>query len=237
MISILLPSRGRPDEAKVCLDSFGVEKNDNLEVLFWLDSDDSKLDQYKEIFSSYPHVKIFIKERVRYKNVHVMANFLAEQAVGEWLMFMVDDTYMPNPDWYEVVMDFTKSLEPLKKPIVINIWGQGVDIANFYPIMSRKYLGLLGHLSASTAIDDWIRVVALESGINLDLLGIKPDHLFIKEGIEGRGLVDKTSADVEQDRIEAKKAGIRWNVRRCKDRGQLWRDIDKIKDFNSVIIK
>ena len=47
MISVIIPSRNRPNELLISLTSLGLAKH-GLEALVWLDDDDPQLDKYKE---------------------------------------------------------------------------------------------------------------------------------------------------------------------------------------------
>ena len=61
MISIIVPSRDRPDELLTSLNSLELEKN-GLEALVWLDNDDPKLPKYQELLETNKNVKLFVKE-------------------------------------------------------------------------------------------------------------------------------------------------------------------------------
>lgn len=228
MFSILLPSRGRPDELLVALDSLDLKKLDK-EALIWLDTDDPKLQQYYESLKNYPNVKVFVNERVGYKNGHVMLNFLAEQAKYDWYLFFNDDAYMDNPDWSEILKEFVKQFDPTTEPIALNIWGQGAK-ANLFPIVSRKFVDICGHFSMGTANDDWIRVVSMRANVCYHLYGIKPKHRKYGQDEKKGNLEDETYQDAEAARAEH---GHEWNVRRGPTRHILNEDARKIIDYNS----
>lgn len=180
-----------------------------MEVLVWLDSDDPKLEQYQELLKTNSYVKLFVKERVGYKNFNLMVDFLASQARYDWYFIFNDDSYMENPDWFEIFKDFVRPFEPTNQPVVINIWGQGTVIFNLFPIVSRAYLDILGHFSLTQNCDDWVRIVGMGANISYDLKGIKPKHRkYDGDDI----LIDETSREVERSRAEFKK---NWNERRA----------------------
>lgn len=220
MISIIVPSRGRPDELLTSLNSLGLDKHE-LEALVWLDSDDPQLGRYQELLGSNPKVKLFIKERVGYIKFHLMLNFLSQQAKYDWIFEFNDDAYMDNPDWFRIFEDFVKKFKPATEPVVIDIWSQGVIVNNLFPIVSRAYIDILGHFALTPNCDDWVRIVA-RGNISHDLLGIKPKHR--KYGGENI-LKDETYDEVERDRAEHKKV---WNEKRRLFPPQLDEDIKKI---------
>lgn len=225
MISILIPSRGRPEELLNSINSLGL--NPEIEILIWLDNDDPKLEQYRELLKTNPFVKFFVKDRVGYKNFHLMVDFLARQAKYDWYFLFNDDTYMENSDWLKMFKDFVRPFEPTNQPIVINIWGQGIVVNNLFPIVSRAYFDILGHISLTQNCDDWIRIVGMGAKISYDLKGIKPKHR--KYG-GGDALNDETFKETESSRAEFKK---NWNERRgILPREQLDNDIKRIVKLN-----
>ena len=54
MISICCPSRGRPTLAKRMADSaINTAKNKNIEILFYLNNDDTELENYKKVLKDF----------------------------------------------------------------------------------------------------------------------------------------------------------------------------------------
>ncbi len=230
MISFLLPSRGRPDELLVALDSLDLKKGDK-EVLIWLDTDDPKLERYKKMLKDNPHVRTFIKERVGYNKGHLMLNFLADQAKYDWYFFFNDDAYMDNHKWPDIFKDFVEQFDPTTEPIALNIWGQG-NKANLFPIVSRKFVDICGHFSMGTANDDWIRLVSMGAGVDHHLYGIKPKHRkYGQDEIKGN-LEDETYRDAEAARA---KYGHEWNPRRGPLRPLVDADVKKIIEYNQSV--
>lgn len=226
MISIICPSRDRPNELKSALDSLNISKN-GLEALVWVDDDDPQLASYKKFFEKDPSIKLFINKRVGYLRFHEMLNFLSSKAKFNWIFEFNDDAYMDNSLWFELLKDFLREFEPTKEPVVINIWGQGKTPLNLFPIVSRKFIDILGHFSLYPACDDYVRTIAAAANISYDLNGIKPKHR--KYGDE-KTLVDSTYHEVENDRREVKK------IQRPKNnlyRSQLEEDVNKINNYKN----
>ncbi len=199
MISVIIPSRDRPNELLTALKSLELAKHE-MEALVWLDDDDPQLDKYKEFFDSDPNVRVFIKKRVGYKDSLIMLNFLCREAQYDWILQFTDDAYMDNPEWFDIFKNFVSEFEPTNQPVVINIWGQGDPRLNLFPIVSRKFIDILGHYSLMYACDAYVQLVALGANIAYNLNGIKPKHR--KYGGDENPLEDETFKQVEKDRVE-----------------------------------
>ena len=52
MISFCCPSRGRPELAKRLVDTATATQKHNTEFLFYLNDDDEKLEEYKNLYDS-----------------------------------------------------------------------------------------------------------------------------------------------------------------------------------------
>ncbi|TAK51571.1 MAG: hypothetical protein EPO24_15740, partial [Bacteroidetes bacterium] len=174
VLSVLVPSRERAVALKFSLDSLGLARN-NIEVLIWVDNDDPQVDEYRRLFGKDVRIKLFIEPRVGYRKFHIMQNFLASRASGDWLYLWNDDAYMDSVEWYDTFIDFASLSNPKEEPVVYNVWGQGSN-KNFFPIVSIKYFKLLGHTSEHCICDVWVRDVAYDSHIQKTIFGIRPRH-------------------------------------------------------------
>lgn len=224
MISIICPSRDRPNELKTALDSLGLKKN-GLEALVWLDDDDPQLNKYHKLFDQYPNVKLFIKKRVGYKDFHLMLNFLCQQAKFDWIFEFNDDAYMENPDWFAKFKDFARQFEPTNQPIVLNPWCAEDLNYNDFPIASRKFIELLGHFSLFPACDTWVQAVALRANITYLLHGMKPIHR--KKG--ENALRDQTFVESQNAIRQLRRTH---NPKRSPFRQQIKEDAAKIIAYN-----
>ena len=197
MISFLTPTRGRAESLKKGIDSLGLVDGES-EALVWLDKDDPQYDRYIEIFENYPNVKLFIKDRIGYNRFHEMMNFLAEQASYDWMILWNDDSWMSNPQWYKIFKDSVRELHPADDPLVLNIWGQRIQI-NLFPVISRKYWEILGHFSQVTGCDDYTRIVSLSASVNIvhHVRGIRPEH---RNRHSSDPLNDETSLEIAEQR-------------------------------------
>lgn len=195
MISVLVPSRGRPDALAASLNSLGIAKH-GLEALVWLDDDDPAVDLYVHRLSLVGDVKVFVKKRVGYLNWHVMLNFLASQATRDWLVMWADDALMPNKNWFSLFTEFVARFDPVTEPVVINTWNPKNGRGNLLPILSRCFYTVLGHLSLNTACDDWIWRVARKAAVSVNLPGMCP---VLRKELE----TDETHREVETVRSQS----------------------------------
>lgn len=148
MISVLLPSRGRPN---ALVESIGglldlADRPGTVQVLVGADPDDEatlKMDLPWQ-------ASIWVApERFGYSRLHEYVNRLAEQADGGWLMLWNDDARMLTDGW-----DSAITAEPAGV-----LWPRSNDIAtcNTFPIWPRTWTDRIGHVSLSPHCDSWIQ--------------------------------------------------------------------------------
>ncbi len=225
MISVLLPSRCRPQELSFSLDSLELETND-IEALIWLDDDEPKVNAYDAVLHARAGVRTFVKPRVGYRRFDKMVNFLCEQAKGEWLFLWNDDAYMTRPDWHKQFEKVASRFKPLEEPVVLNLWGQGGK-QNLFPIVSRKFVDILGHFSQNTACDDWAWRIGSATGIQHDIFGIKPAHRKAGGDPVMGDLIDETYREIEDQR----KRHRWWGLHTSTFKKLLAEDIEKINQW------
>lgn len=165
MISVLMPTRERPELARQSIESLG---GSGFEVLIRIDDDDPQRDSYV-----WPHNGKYavMDKRVGYSNFHVMVNQLAAKATGEWLMLWNDDAIMHTPDWAQRVQNHHSS----SIPCVLNLYSEAMN-NNLFPIISRPMYEAMGHFSLSTHCDSWVQDIANSLGIHLYVPGIDIEH-------------------------------------------------------------
>lgn len=99
MISFCCPSRGRPELAKRLVDTATATQKHNTEFLFYLNDDDEKLDQYKELLDD-KHYTIGPNQSTCYS-----WNLMAERASNDIVMLMGDDVQVQTQDWDQMIAD------------------------------------------------------------------------------------------------------------------------------------
>lgn len=148
MISILLPSRGRP---KALAETIGslldlADRPGSIQILIAADPDDTETSGAELPWQASAWTA---PERYGYPRLHEYVNRLAEQADGDWLMLWNDDARMLTEGWDTVVRE--------QEPGVL--WPHSNDIAtcNTFPIWPAAWTKTLGHVSLSPHCDSWIQ--------------------------------------------------------------------------------
>src|SRR6202035_4323750 len=90
-ISVLIPSRGRPDKLARCLRSLGIHPG--VEILIATDEDDTS--DYAAVTEGY--AKHYVGPRP--KTLATCINDLAAKAAGRLLFFLGDDYVIETSDW------------------------------------------------------------------------------------------------------------------------------------------
>lgn len=213
-ISILCPTRGRPEMARRMAESAVETAADTrgLEILFWLNEDDPKLSEYKH--SPYT-VLIMGKDGP----TSYAWNELAKRAAGDILMLMGDDVVFETPGWdnkirhglidhlipgnklQDVVVEGSQPGERSAWPIYGH---HKVAVFSFddgrsplgeghpHPAMTREVYNRLGYLACPMFrhfyVDTWLVDLAKEAGI----FHYIPDMKVLHDKPWDRGAPDET---------------------------------------------
>lgn len=141
-----------------------------VEILVWVDNDDPELARYKAIAKDCK-LKLSVRQRVGYKNFHVMVNTLAAKAKGDWLLLWNDDAVIKTQNWIELI-----EAHDAKQPVVLNFYNPTNVKDNLFPVISRPMLEAMGYYSMSTHCDSWVQDIANDLGIHIPVPGITALH-------------------------------------------------------------
>jgi hypothetical protein len=155
VISVLIPSRQRPDLLARSIHSLG---EGDLEVLVRVDEDDPR----RESYLALPNLDVIVGPHHGYGSLQHYYNELADRATGDWLLIWNDDCLMQTPDWRDVVRSYDGKMAVLNPKTNHDNWE--IDM-NVFPILPRKMVELMGHLSLNNHNDSWIEYVARDAGI------------------------------------------------------------------------
>lgn len=165
LASILLPTRGRAALACKAMDSLlqTVAEPAHIEFMLGMDHDDKEQGDQVIAWCREHQVNFQALEfpRLGYKNLHQYNNVLARFSSGSWLMIWNDDLTMLTHNWDDVLHDHIgrflvfdpKAMNSAKR------FQHGL-----FPIVPRKWLTTLGHLSVSPHCDTYMFFVA--DGLN-----------------------------------------------------------------------
>lgn len=98
MISVVCPSRGRPELAKRMVDSLLKDPGCEIEILIYLNLDDPKLEEYKKILDP-KHYQVGVDRSPVYS-----WNQLALQARYDIIFLMGDDAQVNTPKWGKYIL-------------------------------------------------------------------------------------------------------------------------------------
>lgn len=206
MISVLLPSRGRPDSLIESVASLAAiaKDPDAVEVLVAIDPDDpATVDATLDLDGVRPWTA---PERYGYAQLHRYYNHLATMAKGEWLLLWNDDATMRTPGWDEVIGG--------QEPGVL--WLASNQGPYYFPAWPRAWSDAWGHVSLSPNVDVWVSEVGARVGRTVPVpVEIHHDRKDITGGhddqtyAEGRALMGAYSNHPDYDSAANREARIR----------------------------
>lgn len=176
-ISILLPTRGRTTQLKKSVSSLldTADRPNNIQWCFGFDNDDIKSFEYAKanvlplIDSSGGKYMVLGFERLGYHRLNEYVNTLAKKSKGNWMVFWNDDAVMIDQGWDTVINSHTgkfclQAFDTHKK-----------HPYSIFPIVPRKWLDIIGHLSLHPLNDAWLSQIAWMLDIMLQI-DIKVEH-------------------------------------------------------------
>lgn len=161
LVSVLLPTRGRPEKLAKSIDSLVslAENPQGIEILLKVDDDDlPTLAAVQEMSLLFPLQVMASPRRNGYADMHHWYNQLAAAAQGDWLLLWNDDAIVETEKW-----DRCLALSYLAP----HQWHGVPDVACLVPtikndpgctaffFLRRKVVQLLGRLSAIPHCDTW----------------------------------------------------------------------------------
>ncbi len=211
-VSVLVPSRERPELLAASIESLG---GGDLEILVALDEDDPRLSDYAGLGSAS-----LIGPRYGYSSLQSYYNALARRATGDWLMIWNDDCLMQTPDWIEIVGGFDGRMVVLNPRTNHGNWK--IDM-NVFPIFPRKLVELTGHVSLSRHNDSWLEFVARDAGIMVrvpisihhdraDLTGNNQDSVYAARELDHVGFHSDELERARQRDVEVIRAYLAGSV-------------------------
>lgn len=153
IISLLCPTRERPNRISEMLESIiqTVENPQNVEIFFYIDSDDPTKDEYSQTIShtlkKYPikfkRCQLHIGPPI---SISQSWNVLAKLCTGDILMMANDDLVYATKAWDNLIIE-----ETLKHPDEIYcMWCNDLSPLSTqcaFPIVSRKWVNILGYFT------------------------------------------------------------------------------------------
>lgn len=172
MISLLVPSRGRPELLRRMITSAKSCGAGMHEILVRLDSDDST-------FRKYDRHSVNVLKTGMTASVGVCWNELARLAKGDWLMMGNDDLVFMSENWDCALKNRLESAWDDK--IFVAWCNDGSNKASkrcAFPIVSRKWYETLGYFAPECFHFLWHDTWVWDIGVKLDRLLHIPDILI-----------------------------------------------------------
>ena len=202
-ISLLIPSRGRPEMFKKCIDSAYATATypRQVEVVAWFDQDDSEFGKYWDLIEKLP-VLYLRGERTLLSKCW---NHCYERATGEIFMHLGDDVIFRTPGWDVEVRDAFDAVPDKILFAYGNDLGPHGETFGTHGFVHRRWVETVGYflppLFSCDWNDVWLNEVAEEIG-RKQLLPIVTEHMHYTFG----------KADRDQTHAEREERGARDNV-------------------------
>lgn len=173
MISVLCPTRGRPESMRRSAASL-LDLADNpagVEVLTACDTDDPRLAEYDP--------PTLVMEPLGYRGLHVYVNELAKVARGRWLFLWNDDAEMLTQGWDTVVES-----QPLGVLSPRSNHGGHPDSVKHcvFPIVPAAWVAACGHFALNCHNDTWWGEIGHALGV---LRGIPVEMIHRRHDLTG----------------------------------------------------
>lgn len=148
MISLILPTRQRPNNVRRLLQSIHktMDIEYPLEILFYIDSDDEEsedvMEEIQEKYKEYIYIDWINGPRIAHMGR--MTNLLFEKSKGNIVGLIGDDVVFRTIGWNHLVStEFSKYDDEI-------VYVGGDDLLNYnlftHPFMSRKWVEVVGYL-------------------------------------------------------------------------------------------
>lgn len=159
-ISVLLPTRGRPQALERSLRSLLEQATDptRVEILLAVDNDDVDHKKYvledlapklaKE-FNSTINTHVFLP--LGYKNLHAYYNHLCCNATGSWLFLWNDDALIQSKGWDDEIASYDDQFVLLKLDQVNH-----PHLFALFPIVPKAYFDVNGYYSPNAQNDNFL---------------------------------------------------------------------------------
>lgn len=206
LVSILFPTRGRPEGLCKAVDSLWSLCRDKslMEIIYWADDDDQPTVDLLRRLHSVPdlHIWGFVCPRGRgYHDMHHWVNEMAQKARGDWLIIWNDDAVMRTQDWDQVLLGCSPdSFNWHGAEDVICLVAKTINhpgAAGFF-FLRRKVVEILGQFSRIPHNDTWVTTLmrSVDSLYNVDAILIEHNSeskdATWNEGIEARSTMEYT---------------------------------------------
>ena len=186
IVSILIPTRGRPEGVLRTIESIrNTTKPENVEIILRGDDDDSSFEGLESKYDLEPDWEnVHFITGPRFEGYNSLAQFYEEcsaAANGDWIMMFNDDTLAEGKGWDEELAQVPTTgflchaaVNYLNRSRYVT--GPGPNPYSPFPIVPNRFWKALGHDKIVNQVDIWFCDVANKAGwqhINLARLTIR----------------------------------------------------------------
>lgn len=181
-ISIVHPSYGRPLQALECYVQWRKKSKhyNNIQWIISLSSDDTKIDEYCDLFDNIENVTLLISDTM---NVVQAANIACKYITGDFIILVSDDMYACDNWDDELIKIFEENKD---KPLIVQIDDSIRKDIMTLPIMNYKAYEKLQYLYhpkyISMYADNDLTEVAKSHNMYYDATHLKFDHRHYSVG-------------------------------------------------------
>lgn len=167
MISVLIPSRGRPERLARSLKSLR-ENAEGHEVRFIvrLDEDDAHL--YSDVSAD-----VIVGPANGYGRLNECYNEMAAAAPGGWLWLWNDDCVVKTRGWDRIIEEQERRVVTVLNPGATTLVG---IFSAYFPVIPKRWVDLVGHWSLHTCNDSWVESIGRRLRRMVDLPQIVVEH-------------------------------------------------------------
>lgn len=197
LVSVLIPTRGRPKMLCEAIDSLYSLCNNksNVEFILRVDADDIEtMNVSIKLAESLP-VKIIVAARgAGYLAAHTWYNEMCALASGDWIFIYNDDVLMKSNDWDQIIL----RIDPYEvygwkgcyDVCTIGTYIEGRHMSWEMPLIRRKIFDIIGHVSLFAWNDSWIYNISKGAKCLIMIEQLKLNHQIFniddKTKVEGR---------------------------------------------------
>lgn len=169
LISILIPTRGRPDLLTAAMDScYSLSCYKDLEFILKIDADDVPTQETAQrmIAGGLP-VRTLITDRGRgYLDMPLWVSEMSRMAKGDWLFLFNDDARVETQDWDWKLAHFSPDelWHKCDDICLLTLETVGKPLNTEFLIVRRGVVEILGHWALSPHNDSWLVSVMRDVG-------------------------------------------------------------------------
>lgn len=155
-ISVLFPSRGRPESLIAAVNSLrhNASSPAAVEILVAADPDDPATVEAAKVAKAWWWTA---PERYGYARLHEYYNRLAAEAHGDWLLLWNDDATMLTQGWDQVIA--------AQDPAILWLGANHAPGACMFPAWPKAWTDATGHVSLSPHNDTWLQWLGQSLGL------------------------------------------------------------------------